>query len=138
MSTAPLITEADRATLSRLLALRRSTHQDVRALVDLSDRLKRSVVVRPGDLDASVVTLGSTVRIRTVGPGDERVLTIVVPTLADSGSGQLSVLTPVGMALLGRRAGDTVEVAVPSGRTRFRIAEVLFQPEAAEGVAAVA
>ena len=138
MFTAPLITEADRATLSRLLVLRRSTHQDVRALVDLSDRLKRSVVVRPGDLDAGVVTLGSTVRIRTVGPGDERVVTLVVPALADTSTGRLSVLTPVGMALLGRREGDTVEVAVPSGRTRFRIAEVVFQPEAAEGRAVAA
>ena len=138
MSPDPLITEADRATLSRLLVLRRSAHQDVRALVDLSERLKRSVVVRSGELDPGVVTLGSTVRIRTVGPGDERVVTLVVPTLADAGSGHLSVLTPVGMALLGRRAGDTVEVAVPSGRSRFRIAEVVYQPEAAEGRALAA
>lgn len=132
MSSAPLLTEADRATLSRLLVLRRSTHQDVRALVDLSEHLKRSVVVRPEALPPTVVTLGSRVRIREAETGDERTVEIVVPGMAAPGAERLSVLTPVGMALLGRSAGDRVEVAVPAGRARFVLAEVLFQPESAE------
>ena len=138
MSSTPRITAADRATLSRLLVLRRSTHQDVRALVSLSEHLKRAVAVRPEALAPTVVTLGSRVRVRAAETGDERVVEIVVPGMADPGAGRLSVLTPVGIALLGQSAGDRVEVAAPAGRSRFTIVEVLFQPESAERLALAA
>ncbi len=132
MSTPPLITEADRATLSRLLSLRRSTHQDVRALVSLSERLKEAQIVRRDALPPTVVTLNSRLLIRTLGTSEERTVTLVPPGLASAGAGHLSVLTPVGMALFGRSVGDVVEVEVPAGRARFSIADVLYQPEAEE------
>lgn len=125
------ITESDRATLSRLLALRKSAALDVRSLTDLAEQIDRAVVVPSSDVPPSVVTLNSRVRIRTVGTGDERVVTLVVPGYADMREGRVSVLTPVGGALLGRREGDVVECVVPAGRVRFRIEAVLYQPETA-------
>jgi regulator of nucleoside diphosphate kinase len=59
------------------------------------------------------------------------VFTLVFPAEADYERGRLSVLAPIGMALLGYRAGETVEWKVPSGVRRLKIEQVLYQPEAA-------
>jgi regulator of nucleoside diphosphate kinase len=59
------------------------------------------------------------------------VLRLVFPSEADFDRGRVSILAPIGTALIGYRVGDTVEWKVPSGRRRLRIEEVLYQPEAA-------
>jgi regulator of nucleoside diphosphate kinase len=58
------------------------------------------------------------------------VLTIVFPAEADADRGSISVLAPIGTALLGYRAGDTVEWTTPGGPRTFVIEEVIYQPEA--------
>jgi regulator of nucleoside diphosphate kinase len=55
---------------------------------------------------------------------------LVFPEDANIESGAISILAPVGTALLGYREGSTVEWAVPSGRRRFKIEKILYQPEA--------
>jgi regulator of nucleoside diphosphate kinase len=57
--------------------------------------------------------------------------TLVFPKDADIDSGSISVLAPVGTAILGYRQGDIVEWPVPAGIRRLRIEKVLYQPEAA-------
>ena len=100
--------------------------------------LSEAVVVPSADVPPTVVTLNSRVRIRTVGTGTEREVTLVRPGRADLRQGQVSVLTPVGSALLGRRAGDVVDCQAPAGRVRFLIEAVLYQPEAAGALPALA
>jgi regulator of nucleoside diphosphate kinase len=56
---------------------------------------------------------------------------VVFPSEADSEQGKISVLAPVGTALLGYRVGDTVEWVVPGGLRRLKIERILYQPEAA-------
>ncbi|NUM60709.1 MAG: GreA/GreB family elongation factor, partial [Ignavibacteriaceae bacterium] len=57
--------------------------------------------------------------------------TIVYPEFADSSKNKISILAPVGTALLGYKVGDIVEWSVPAGKRKFRIKEMLYQPEAA-------
>jgi hypothetical protein len=75
--------------------------------------------------------MNATVRLRDLKTGAEETYTLVYPDEADIEANRLSILAPIGTALLGYRAGDVVEWPVPAGITRFRIEEVLFQPRSA-------
>ena len=80
--------------------------------------------------------MNSTVRLRDLETGEEETYTLVYPDEADIGENKLSVLAPVGTALLGYRAGDVVEWPVPAGVRRFRIEEVVSQPRGARALTA--
>jgi transcription elongation factor GreA len=87
---------------------------------ELERRLRTAVVIRPPARGG--VALGSTVRYELDGePGE---LTIVGSAEADPGRGRVSSASPVGRALMGRRAGDVIEVVTPSRRLRYRVLEV--------------
>jgi regulator of nucleoside diphosphate kinase len=126
------VTEPDRATLFRLITTRQPAHQDVKSLVDLKGELERAVVVPPEEVPAHVVTLNSRVLLRDLDTGTVGDYTLVLPGQADIRDGRVSVLAPVGTALLGQQEGDVVEWVVPAGRKRFRIEVVLYQPESAD------
>ena len=131
MTTRPLtLTAPDRATLGHLLASRNAASEEARTMADLIIGLNESVVVGSDDVPPSVVTLNSRVRVRTVGTDAEREFTLVAGQ-SDLRRGRISVLTPVGSALLGRREGDVVDCDAPAGRFRMRVEAVLYQPEAA-------
>jgi regulator of nucleoside diphosphate kinase len=100
-------------------------------LAALAGELSRARVVPRSEIPADVVTMNSTVRLRDLETGEDDTYTLVYPDDADIDDNRLSVLAPVGTALLGYRAGDVVEWPVPAGVRRFRIEEVLFQPASA-------
>ena len=91
---------------------------------------------RGPQLPPDVVTMGSTVRLRDLETGEEETYTLVYPDEADIEANRLSVLAPVGTALLGYRAGDVVEWPVPAGVRRFRIEEVVSRPRRAMALTA--
>jgi regulator of nucleoside diphosphate kinase len=131
------IADDDRAkldTLLRLMAARRD--QQTGDLAALAGELRRARVVPRSQLPPDVVTMNSTVRLRDLETGEEETYTLVYPADADIGQNKLSVLAPVGTALLGYRAGDVVEWPVPAGVSRFRIEEVLFRPRGARALTA--
>jgi regulator of nucleoside diphosphate kinase len=70
------------------------------------------------------------VRVRDLRSGETETYTLVYPDEADIDDGKLSVLAPLGAALLGTRAGRVVEVAAPAGPRRVKVERVLYQPEA--------
>ncbi|RYD78610.1 MAG: transcription elongation factor GreAB, partial [Verrucomicrobiaceae bacterium] len=76
-----------------------------------------------------IVTMNSVARVRDLDSDDEMELTLVYPDAADAESGKVSILAPLGTALLGYRAGDTFQWKVPAGVRSFRVEAVLFQPE---------
>ena len=126
------IADDDRARLDALL--RRAIDHDTQQtayLAALAGELRRARVVPRSEIPPDVVTMNSTVRLRDLGTGEEETYTLVYPADADIEENRLSVLAPVGTALLGYRAGDVVEWPVPAGVSRFRIEEVLFQPRSA-------
>ena len=63
--------------------------------------------------------------------GDENTYSLVFPTEADFSQGRISVLAPIGMAILGYKPGDTIEWPVPSGMRKLKVEEILYQPESA-------
>ncbi|MGV8841435.1 MAG: nucleoside diphosphate kinase regulator [Bauldia sp.] len=81
----------------------------------LLHELDRAMIVPPHTLPASVVRMGSRVRYRSNG-GAERTVTLVYPKEADIGAGRISILTPVGTALLGLRRGQTISYRSRDGR----------------------
>lgn len=126
------VTEHDARRLRTMLAnlaARRDT--DRRTLEPLRRELDRADVVPPALVDPRVVTMQSRVRLRDEGTGQALEYTLVYPESADRDSGRLSVLAPIGTAILGYREGDIVAWDVPAGTRRFRIERVLYQPEAA-------
>lgn len=138
MTTRPLtLTAPDRALLGQILSSRAPAGDEARTLADLVVGMSESVTVPSAEVPRSVVTLNSRVRVRPLGADAAREFTLVVPGQADVQRGRLSVLTPVGGALLGRREGDVVTCEAPAGRVHYKIEAVLYQPEA-DGAGAVA
>ncbi len=94
--------------------------------------LHRARVVPPEEMPPDVVTMRSRVRFEDTTTGRQREVTLVYPPDADMNEGRLSVLMPVGAALLGMRAGDCIDWPLPDGRTtRLKVISVTWQPEAA-------
>lgn len=114
-----------------LMGTRRRSGRGREYLQALMEELDWANVVSCRDIPKDIVTMRSRVRVRDLDSGEERVLTVVFPWEADSGRGKISVLAPIGTALLGHRVGDTVEWQVPRGMRRLKIEEILYQPEAA-------
>lgn len=99
---------------------------------ELEAELARADVVAPEDIPPTVVTMNSTVRFRITYSNEEFQLTLVYPKDVDSSGGTISILAPVGSALLGLSQGDEIEWPKPGGGVlRVRIEDVTFQPERA-------
>ena len=131
-----VITETDYERLQGLIeSSRRFRQRDAEHLDDLEHELERAIVVRSGEVPHDVVTMNSRVRVRDLNSGHELTYQIVFPKDADVANKRISVLAPIGTALLGYGAGTTVEWQVPSGLRRFRILDVEYQPEAAGAAA---
>ena len=126
-----LITREDKKRLLRVLSRIGTEYADREDLVLLGEELERAVEVEPEAVPADVVTLNSTVRVIDLESSEATDYTIVMPGEANYEAGRISVLAPLGTALLGFRVGDEIEWDVPRGIRRLRIDAVLFQPEAA-------
>lgn len=93
--------------------------------------LERAAIVTPDAIPKDVVTMNSRVVCTLEGEAEPRVWTLAYPDDADLAAGRLSVLSPIGQALLGARAGKSVDYRLPGGRAqRVTIVEIAFQPEA--------
>jgi transcription elongation factor GreA len=88
----------------------------------LEQMIKYAVVIDASETGLEVV-LGSTVVVETDRHGEET-FTIVGSAEADAAAGKISFTSPIGRALMGRRAGEKVRVQVPAGAADFRIVEV--------------
>ncbi len=126
------VTGFDLRRLSELFAgTRLWSKKDREYLINLGEELEQANVVPSQYIPADVVTMNSQVRIRDLDAGKEMLLTLVFPASADYGQGKVSILTPMGTALLGYQAGDTIEWQAHAGLRRLRVEQVLYQPEAA-------
>jgi regulator of nucleoside diphosphate kinase len=85
--------------------------------------------IDPSVLPQDIVTMNTTVELRDVDTEESETYTVVYPERADITLNRISVLAPIGTAILGRRRGDLVEVEVPSGRRRIRVEDIHYQPE---------
>jgi len=124
------VTSNDRKRLEDLLhrPIEDRDHDDVRELVV---ELQRASVVPASEIPSDVVTMNSTARLLDLDQGTTLEYTLVYPEDADFAKGRISVLAPIGAAMLGYRVGDEIEWVVPGGLRRLRVLEIVFQPEAA-------
>lgn len=98
----------------------------------LERELVRANVVPREKIPADVVTMNSRVVFENETTGERREVTLVYPGNSDIDAGKISVLVPVGTALLGLRVGQSIDWELPGGeKQRYRIVKVPFQPEAA-------
>lgn len=130
-----IITEADFERLSGLLASEfAKIISPVEYLDDLRNELQQAQIVAPDKAPRNVVTMNSTVTLRDLETGEKETYTLVYPDRADIANGRLSVLAPVGTAILGQHVGDELRWRVPSGWRKLKVQRVVFQPER-EGLA---
>lgn len=132
MSSLPPITVSS-LDLARLEAMLESPAlRQLPAAHALGDELARANVVAPGDMPADVVSMDSVVTCLDENSGESRLLTLVYPQDADADQGKVSVLAPVGSALLGLSVGQHIDWPAPGGRTlRLKVTGIQYQPEAA-------
>jgi regulator of nucleoside diphosphate kinase len=126
------VTEFDLGRLRNLIDIARYDGSDWHGpyLNRLEAELERAEVVDPKDIPKDVVTMRSTVRLKDLDSTKELIYSLVFPKEADVDKGKISVLAPVGTAMIGYRVGDIIEWEVPSGLRRLKVEEVLYQPEA--------
>jgi regulator of nucleoside diphosphate kinase len=99
---------------------------------DLEAELGRANVVEPTEVPPTLVTMNSTVKFSVESTKNEFELTLVYPKDADASGHTISVLAPVGSALLGQSQGDEIEWPKPGGGLlKVKIKEVVYQPERA-------
>ena len=125
------ITKPDYERLTKLIEIAREREGDAnREYLDrLEEELDRAEVVQQQDIPADVITMRSAVRVKDLDTGEEIIYRLVFPTEANYDEGKISVLAPIGTAMLGYRRGDVIEWQVPSGVRRLSVEEVLYQPE---------
>lgn len=123
------INELDHKRLMRLIedALNGVTEQS-NSLRSLQVELARATVVNAEELPRDVVAMRS--RVLIMLDDEEKEITLVYPNEANLSTGKISILSPVGTAIIGYRVGDVVNWLTPGGLKRIRIKKVLYQPEA--------
>ncbi len=126
------ITGPDMVKLRSLLAAaQRSSARDEEHIATLEQELERATELEARDTPPDLITMNTRVRVADLESGECDEYTLVYPAEADVASNKVSVLAPLGTALLGYREGDQVDWLMPGRVRHLRVEKVLHQPEAA-------
>jgi regulator of nucleoside diphosphate kinase len=124
------ISENDYKRLQELMAQgRRINFRANRYLRDLQRELSRAQILPADQVPSNVITMDSTARLMDLDTERETEFTLVFPDDADPDQNKISVLAPIGCAMLGYREGDEFEWETPDGNRRLRVVKVLNQPQ---------
>lgn len=93
-------------------------------IVQIEKMLKTAKVIDDEDIDTKTVNIGTKVKVLDIEFDEEEEYTIVGPTEADPAKNRLSYQSPVGQALIGKSAGEEVEVEVPAGTMKFKVLSI--------------
>jgi regulator of nucleoside diphosphate kinase len=130
--------------IRRAIILTAEDHQQLESLVDsdimrlvsgserldeLQFELNRAEIVQKDQVPPDVVTMNSTVQLRDLHTNEVDTYTLVYPDCADIANHRLSVLAPIGTAILGYRVGDIIRWQVPAGWRKLKVERIIFQPE---------
>lgn len=125
------VTKFDYSRLNALILQKLDDNSNsLRELNHLNIEIKRAQKVDSKKISPDVITMDSMVQLTFLNNNQSKVIRLVYPEKASFKAGQISVLSPLGCALLGYRKGDIVSFSTPGGVQTVRIDEVLFQPEA--------
>jgi regulator of nucleoside diphosphate kinase len=104
--------------------------KDTPGVLSLEEELERATVVEPSQIPDNVVSMNSTVEFSVSSSDETFRLTLVYPKDMKSDGSTISVLAPVGSALLGLKQGDEIDWPGPNGETvKVQIKNILYQPE---------
>lgn len=124
------ISQIDHRKLSELISDRVRPHTKLPEHIQaLKGEVDRAIVVEPEAMGADVITLNSRARLRDLASDEILEYTLVYPEDSDIEANRISILAPLGTAMLGYRKGDTFEWQVPAGVNRWMVEEVLSDPE---------
>lgn len=104
---------------------------DKHYLKELEKELNQGKIVEPKDIPKDVITMNSMVRLKDLDSGEKMTYTLVFPDMADISNKKISILAPIGTALIGYKVGDIIEWEVPAGLRKLKVEEIVYQPEAA-------
>jgi len=125
MNPTPLfISHHDHMKLRLLLSSAPATGATSLGLRKLRDELDRATVVDPAAIPADVVTMDSAVEFEDLETGEIEEYTITFPELADVDAGRISILAPIGTALIGCLAGNVINWSTPGGVRRLKVRRV--------------
>lgn len=93
-------------------------------IAKLEEVLANARVIEPGHMDTDKAYIHCTVKVKQVGGKLERAFTLVAESEADIKSGKISVSSPIGQGLLGKKVGEVAEIVTPAGKTRFEVVEI--------------
>lgn len=126
-----VITDADFDRLRHMVDSPRYRGVQSSATSTLKEELGRGRIVATASVPKAVVTMRSQVKVRDMKLDDTQTYTLVYPEEADINEDKLSVLAPMGRALLGSHVGQVVEFDAPGGKRKLKVEKILYQPEAA-------
>ena len=126
------LTELDAVRLERaLMELLKRADGEPQGAAELESVLDAAAIVPSASIDSDVVTMNSTVVLESRPSGERTTLTLVYPKDVDPSQSRVSVMSPVGRALLGARVGDVLRVLVPGhGQRELSVVDLTYQPEA--------
>ena len=126
-----VVTQFDFDRLEKLVYRLRTKEQQPRLADALEDELENAEIVDPRQMPPNVVTMNSEALVRDLATDEVERIRVVFPGAAAPSKGAISVLAPLGLALLGTRSGDEVKWDVPGGGDRkLRVEGITYQPEA--------
>ncbi len=123
------MTEYDHKRLAGMVRAHKQAGKRASHLTALERELERASVVPIHMIPKYVVTMNSTVRYTDLSSNTIEECTLVFPGLTDPGSRKVSILAPIGAALIGETEGNIVEYEAPGGTMRIRVESVVYQPE---------
>lgn len=123
------VTENDKIKLKSLFTTTIGFRsRDLKSVKDLLNELDRAEVIKDESMIENVVTMNSTVLVKDLKTNEELTYTIVYPEHANSSENKISILAPIGTALLGFKEGDIIEWEVPAGKRKLKVKKILSQP----------
>lgn len=131
MNNEIVVTKVDYSRLNSLIfRMLKEKSQDIRELNFLNTEINRAKKIDSTQITPEFVTMDSRIEVTFIETGKIMVLRLVYPHNANYKKGFISVLSPLGTALLGYKSGDSVSFKAPGGIQTVRIDKVLFQREA--------
>jgi regulator of nucleoside diphosphate kinase len=125
------ITNNDMKRLRTLIADALVKGQDSKEdLQRLDDELNQAEICEQREIPQDVITMNSKVHLRDLDSNEDLIYTLVYPAHANVELRRISVLAPIGTAMIGYRVGDVIAGPVPGGTRRLQVKEVTYQPEA--------
>ena len=123
------ITDYDLRRLRALINGLQLSKEDRIYIKDLEKELEKAVVMQPQEIPPDVITMNSRVLIKDLISEETMQYWLVFPEAADLSKNKISILAPIGTALIGYCAGDVIEWRVPNGMRKLKVEKILYQPE---------